>query len=168
MRIEVLFLLVAFAMPCQVLPAIAVESVVNVVRNGQSVAVSRSEQVAGKLVALAESCSVNSTAYAVTTDSWSTALASGSFVQVGFKSPATLRLAGPGGQERQPYQVDALLLPLPIGRWPEHLLVQTGGKTVSLTKFDPLALKDLVVESDLRLGTALPYSSLVDKRQVKR
>ena len=161
MRVKALLLLVAFAMPCRVLPAFAAEAAVNVVRHGQSVVVFRDEQVAAALVALAESCSVNSTAYAVYADSWETALTSGSFVQVTFKSPATLLLPGLNDQARQPHQVRRLLLPLPVGRWPEHLFAEVDGETISFTKFQPLAFKGLVLEPELLLSAELPYSFLL-------
>jgi len=164
MRTQALPVVIAFAVLCQVLPAAAAEPAVSVVRHGQSVVVSRGERVAAKLLALAESCSVNSTAYAVAADSWATAMASGSFVQLSFQSPVTLLLAGTNGQAREARQVQSLLLPLPIGHWPEHLFVQSGGNTISLTKFNPGALKDLVLEPELLLGSELPYRSLIGPR----
>jgi len=46
-------------------------------------------------------------------------------------------------------------------------LVEAGGKTISLTKFDPLALKHLILESELQLSAVEPYSSLMGIRSVR-
>jgi len=167
MSVRVFLALVASTLAWQVVPTLAAEQEVHVVRRGQGLIVSRGEQVAAKLVALAESASVNSTAYAVAGDTWAKVLASDSFVHVSFHKPRTLRLEAPTGQARQPYQVRSLLLPLPTGQWPVHLLVEADGKTISLTKFNPLALKQLVSESELQLSAVEPYSSLIGIRSAR-
>ena len=58
------------------------------VRQKQDVAVSHGERLATKLAVLVESGSVNSTAYAVSGDTWAQALASDSFVHVVFLESA--------------------------------------------------------------------------------
>jgi hypothetical protein len=164
MGIRALFLLTAFAMAWRAMPAVAIEQKVHVVRHGKSVVLSRSEQVMNKLIALVESCSVNSTAYVVAKDTWEKILVSSSFIHVSFSNPRTLHLAASDGRARRPYQVLSLLLPLPTGQWPTHLLVNADGKTISLTKFDPLVFKGLVLESEIQLMAEQPYNSLVDIR----
>src|SRR6267378_5816138 len=87
------------------------------VRQKKDVAVSHGERLATKLVALAESCSVNSTAYAVSGDTWAQALASDSFVHVVFLEPRRTRLESRDNQSREERPIREILLPLPEGSW---------------------------------------------------
>jgi hypothetical protein len=147
--------------------ACAAELEVRVVRNGQAVVVSQVQSLASKLVSLAESSSVNSTAYAVAADTWAQSLASDSYVHVVFPSPRTLRLKVHNNEVQQPLLVSELLLPLPKGRWPAHLLAQAAGTTIALTKFDPPVFKTLLVEPELQLSAVPPYSSLAGPQRAK-
>ena len=76
-------LLLWFVLATSTAGAPAAGQEVQVVRNGQRVAVARAENLAAKPVALAESCAVNSSGTAVACGGWEQALASGSCVQVG-------------------------------------------------------------------------------------
>ena len=138
---------------------------VHAVRQKKDVPVSHGERLATKLVALAESCSVNSTAYAVSGDTWAQALASDSFVHVVFLEPRRARLESRDDQSREGRPIREILLPLPEGGWPRHVFVRSGTDTLAFTKYDPLALQEVVLEEELRLLTVPPYEYLLRTRE---
>jgi len=134
------------------------------VRQKQDVAVSHGERLATKLAVLVESGSVNSTAYAVSGDTWAQALASDSFVHAVFPEPRRVRLESRDNQSREERSIREILLPLPEGSWPKHVFVRSGTDTLAFTKYDPLALQDVVLEEELRLLTVPPYEYLLRTR----
>ena len=148
-----------------VLCAGCADSQLHAVRQKKDVAVSHGERLATKLVALAESCSVNSTAYAVSGDTWAQALASDSFVHVVFLEPRRTRLKSRDNQSREERPIREILLPLPEGSWPQHVFVRSGTDTLAFTKYDPLALQEVVLEEELRLLTVPPYEYLLRTRE---
>jgi hypothetical protein len=131
------------------------------VRQKQDVAVSHRERLATQLVALAESCSVNSTGYAVSGDTWAQSLASDLFVQVVFAEPRRARLESHDNQSREERPIRETLLPLPEGSWPKHVFVRSGTDTLAFAKCDPLVLRQVILEEELRLATVPPYESLL-------
>jgi hypothetical protein len=135
------------------------------VRQKQDVAVSHGERLATKLVALAESCSVNSTAYAVSGDTWAQALASDSFVHVVFPQPRRVQLESRDNRSREERSIREILLPLPEGSWPKNVFVRSGTDTLAFAKYDPLALQEVVLEEELRLLTVPPYEYLLRTRE---
>jgi len=135
------------------------------VRHKQDVAVSHGKRLATKLVALAESCSVNSTSYAVSGDTWAQALASDSFVHAVFPEPRRVRLEGRDNQSREERSIREILLPPPEGSWPKNVLVRSGTDTLAFTKYDPPALQEVVMEEELRLLTVPPYEYLLRTRE---
>ena len=130
------------------------------VRQKQDVAVSHGERLATKLAVLVESGSVNSTAYAVSGDTWAQALAADSFVHVVFPEPHRARLESRDNQSREERSIREILLPLPEGSWPKNVFVRSGTDTLAFTKYDPLALQEVVLEEELRLLTVPPYEYL--------
>lgn len=154
-------LAVIAALTCGAASVSAAEVELLAVRHGHNVVVSDSERLAAKLIALVESCSVNSTAYAVSGDTWAQIVASGSFVHVAFSEPRRVRLMSNNNQVREQRTIQAILLPLPEGRWPAHVLVRSGNDTLSFTKDDPLILREVVLEQELQLLTVEPYKFLV-------
>ena len=112
-------------------------------------------------MALAESCSVNSTADAVSDDTWAQALASDSFVHVVFLEPRRARLESRDNQNREERAIREILLPLPEGSWPKHVFVRSGTDTLAFTKYDPLALQQVILEPELRLLAVRPYEYLL-------
>jgi hypothetical protein len=154
MRFRSLVVLSASALVWIATPACAKDQEVRVVRDGRIVSLSRGGQVAANLVALGQSSSVNSTDYAVTADTWPTVLGSDSFVLVEFSNPRRLWLAG------RAYRVRGFLLPLP-SEWPPHLYVKTVEGIIAVTKYEPRAMKRLVLEPQLGLLNTSPYSSLL-------
>ena len=161
MRFGTHYFFLALALAWSGTQVFAAQPEVQVIRNGQATTVSRPEQLVAKLSTLAESSSVSSTAYAATVTTWKQLLASESHVRVLFPEPRILSLTLHNGQAQQPQQIHGLLLPLPTGEWPAHVFVNTGTKLISLTKFSPLVLKELVLEPDLQLSTVKPYTSLL-------
>lgn len=135
---------------------------IRAVRQNRDVMVSNSGRLAAKLIALVESCSVNSTAYAVSSDTWAGIAASDSFVHVAFSQPRRLRLIDNNNQIREQQMIREILLPLPEGRWPLHIFVRSEKDTLSFTKDDPLVFRDVVLERDLQLLKVQPYKFLLD------
>ncbi len=130
---------------------------VRAVRDRHAVAVAQPERVARKLVALVESCAVNSTSYAVADGTWIRVQGSGSYVHLVFPEPREVRLKGAGNQPAEARMVREVLLPLPPHNEPPHVYVRSGTETISLTKYDPRALRELAQEGDLRLRDLRPY-----------
>src|SRR2546428_3207372 len=139
----------------------AADAELRAVRDNQEVAVSDSARLVAKLVALLESCSVNFTAKAVTSGTWSEVLASPSFVHVAFSDPRPVEVKSSDNQTRERRTIRELLLPLPEGKWPRHVLVRSETDTLSFTKCEPRILRQIALEQDLRLLKTEPYSSLL-------
>lgn len=152
---------VIVALICGAASVSAADIEVRAIRHGRSVVVTDGERLAAKLVALVESCSVNSTAYAVSRETWVQIAASDSFVHVAFSEPRSARLMSSNNRIREQRPIRAILLPLPEGRWPPHIFVRSGDDILSFTKDDPLVLREVVVEQELDLLTVEPYKFLV-------
>ncbi|TMH88461.1 MAG: hypothetical protein E6H47_07575 [Betaproteobacteria bacterium] len=116
-------------------------------------------------MALAESCSVNATAYAVSGDTWAQALASDSIVHAVFPEPRRVRLESRDNQSREERSIREILLPLPKGSWPKNVFVGSGTDTLAFTKYGPLASQEVVLEEELRLLTVPPYEYLLRTRE---
>ena len=146
---------------CGMAPASAADVALRAVRHHREVVVSEKERLAATLVALVESCSVDSTVYAVYADTWAQVTASDSFVHVVFAAPRRARLQRRDNRGQAQGTVREILLPLPEGKLPDHVFVRTERDTVSLTKYDPRVLREVVAEQDLRLQAVEPYKSLL-------
>ena len=162
MRASALILSIIAAFNCGVALVSAADVAVRAVRHNRDVVVSNRERLAEKLVALVESCSVNSTAYGVSDETWAKIAASDSFVRVVFSEPRRARLMSGDNQIREQRMIREILLPLPEGRWPAHIFVRSGKDTLSFTKDDPRVLRELILERELQLLTVEPYKFLVD------
>src|SRR5258708_12635704 len=66
-----------------------------------------------------------------------------------------MRLGDGNSQDRKEWMVGEVLFPLPMDSDPPHIYLKTEKETISLTKYDPYALRELALEDDLRLR-ALP------------
>jgi hypothetical protein len=117
--------------------------------------------LAAKVIALAESCSVNSTAYAASKEAWAGATTSRSYVRVVFPEPRNVSLVRSDDGIRSEQPIREIRLPLPHGDWPAHVLVGNGNGILSLTKYDPFVLRELVLLPELELATLAPYKSLL-------
>jgi len=144
--------------------ASAADLEVRVVRDKQDLVTTHPERVAAKLIAIAESCSVNSTAYAVSGNAWTRILASDSFVHVVFSNPRRIWLKDRNAQGREERMIREILFPLPMDSDPRHIYLKSGKEIVSATKYDPHALGELVLEDDLRLRGLARYDFLLNLR----
>jgi hypothetical protein len=135
---------------------------VRAVRDKREVGMTHPERVATKLVAIAESSSVNSTAYAVSDETWARILSSDSFVHAAFSPPRRMRLRGRNNRDREEHMVGEVLFALPLDSDPPHIYLKTEKETISVTKYDPDALRELVLEDDLRLRALPRYDSLLN------
>ena len=155
-------LIVVLAFICSV--AFAAEPEVRAVRHNQNVFVADAGVLASDVLALVESCSTNSTRaaeYAVPRDAWERIMASGSFIHVVFPEPRTIFLREPDNQRDIKQPVREILLPLPDGAWPLHVLVKNVKGTFAFTKYDPKILRKVLLSSDLDLQGAEPYKTLL-------
>jgi hypothetical protein len=153
------------ALACGNAAVCAADIELRAVRHGRNVVVTDSWRLAGKLVSLVEACSVDSTAYAVSSDTWVQVAASDSFVHVVFSEPRGARVASDGSGLRGQRAIREILLPLPEGKWPAHVFVRSGKDVLSFSKYDPVALREVVLEKQLELLTVEPYRFLVDLRK---
>ena len=138
-------------------PAIATDPTafeLTVVRNHQRLKVSNPRALVEKLISLLESCSVNSTSYARPQALWDGTLAAPSFIHVRFTLPQDLRAMIAASRDDDSLGVRQILLALPSGKLPDHVLVKTGAGTFAFTKYAPRAWEDLFHEPVLGLSTA--------------
>jgi hypothetical protein len=146
-------------------PAWAEELQVRAVRRGNEVAISRKDTMAANVVAMLESCTVNSTEYAVTDNTWKQQLAGDSFVHVVFPQPREVYVKSADNEIRETRAVNEVLLPLPEGKWPPHVYARAGKETLSFSKYSGVPLKDIVMDGELRLGAVPPYDFLMKSPQ---
>lgn len=137
---------------------------VRVVRKGHEVTVAPSGAFVGNVIRLLESCSYNSTAYAVKTNTWQKLLRSDSFVAIRFEKTQLLNVMVQTGtyarsaRDLQKMPVDEILVPLPEGDLPHHIYARTGTNVFAVTKYSPVALKKVAFEPVLQLSSVKPYS----------
>lgn len=155
----------AILLMCALVSASAADAQVVAVREGRHVVVADSAALAAKLVALAESCSVNSAAYANPGETWASVASSRSYVRVVFPKHRKALLVRSPGQRPSEQPVREIRLPLPHGDWPAHVFVRVGNGVIALTKYDPFVLKELVLLPELELATTAPYKTLVDLKR---
>ncbi len=140
------------------------EATVRVVRDGNQVPAIAESNITDRSINLLRSCSVNSTSYAVKSNTWVHLLGSESFVHLVFKKPTQLSVmmtAGTGlPRHPEPTTINEILIPLPKGEWPQHLFAKSGTEVLAFTKYSPLALRHLAFEPDIQLAQVLPYSEL--------
>jgi antitoxin (DNA-binding transcriptional repressor) of toxin-antitoxin stability system len=145
----------------------AADALVVAVRDGRPIVVADSATLAAKVIALAQSCSVDSTGYAASKQAWEDVATSRSHIRLVFPEPRKLALVQSGNPRRSELPVEELRLPLPEGEWPAHVFVSSAGATRAVTKCDPIVLRKLVLVQELGLADVAPYSSLLrsGKRQ---
>ena len=145
--------------------ASAADPQVRAVRRGQEVAISHKDTMAANVVAMLESCTVNSTEYAVAENTWTQQLAGDSLVHVLFSRPREVYVKSTDNQLRETRAIDEILLPLPEGKWPAHVYARAGKQTLSFSKYSGVPLKDIVMDGELRLGAVPPYDFLMKSPQ---
>jgi hypothetical protein len=154
-------MLFAAVVPCAVAFVFAGDVHVQAVRDKREIGVAQPERVATKLIAIAESCSVDSTAYAVSDGTWATVLGSGSFVRAVFSTPRRSHIWDRNSSARKERMVAEVLFPLPMDRDPPHIFLRIENQIISLTKYDPRALRELALENDLQLRGSPRYDFLL-------
>ena len=153
--------LATILLTCAFASVSATDVQVVVVRDGRHIVVADGATLAAKLVALTESCSVNSTAYATPKEAWASISSSRSYLRVVFPEPRNASLVRSDNRLRSEQPIQEIRLPLPIGTWPAHVFVDSGNGILSLTKYDPFVFRELVLLPELELTTMAPYNSLV-------
>lgn len=156
-----LLLLMAAASVLVAAPAWADELQVRAVRGGNELAISHKDTIAANVVAMLESCTVNSTEHAVTDKTWAQQLAGDSFIYVLFPQPREVYVKSADNESREMRAIDEVLLPLPVGKWPPHVYARAGKETLSFSKYSGVPLKDIVMDGELRLGAVPPYDFLM-------
>ena len=68
-------------------------------------------------------------------------------------------------ESRETRSIDEILLPLPEGKWPQHIYARAGKETLSFSKYSAVPLKDIVMDAELRLGAVPPYDFLMKSPQ---
>jgi hypothetical protein len=122
--------------------------------------IERPAAVADTLVALVESASVNSTESVRPNGRWMQALAAPSRVHVRLEPPRHVRVMDAGNQEWRTQAVSEILVVVPRDAWPDHVLLKSDAGTVSVTKYSPCTLAQLVVEAELGLSDTPRYKLL--------
>ena len=142
------------------LSAAADDLQVRAVRGGHAVPIARVEDMAANVVALLESCTVNST-LSMGEKAWEHQLAAESYVHVIFPKPRELRLKALDNERREAQAVKEILVPLPEGKWPVHIYARTENEALSFTKYSGVPLKDIIMDPDLGIGSVPPYDFLM-------
>ena len=153
--------LTALLLTCALASASATDVQVVVVRDGRHVVGGAGAALAAQLGALAESCSVHSTASAASKEAWARIATSRSSVRVVFPEPRKASLVRSEDRLRSAQSLQEIRLPLPHGDWPGHVFVGSGNGIPSRTQYDPCVLTDLVLLPELALATMAPYRSLL-------
>jgi hypothetical protein len=156
-----LLLLMAAASVLGAAPAWTEELQVRAVRRGNELAISHKDTMAANVVAMLESCTVNSTENTVTEGTWKQQLAGDSFIHVVFPQPREVYVKSTDNESRETRAINEVLLPLPEGRWPPHVYARAGKETLSFSKYSGVPLKDIVMDGELRLSAVPPYDFLM-------
>jgi hypothetical protein len=70
--------------------------------------------------------------------------------------------AGVGARERVQPELEQILVPLPENDWPPHIYARMGDRVYSFAKYNPVALKHLILEPALALTSTKPYSEILN------
>ena len=147
------------------LSAMADDLQVRAVRGGHPVPIAREADMAANVVALLESCTVNSTD-TMADKAWEHQLAADSYIHVIFPKPRELRLKAEDNETRETRPVKEILVPLPEGKWPTHIYARTDKEALSFSKYSGVPLKDIIMDGDLRISSVPPYDFLM-KSQIQ-
>jgi len=153
--------LVAAASALGAAPAWTDELQVRAVRGGNELAISHKDTIAANVVAMLESCTVNSTEHAVTDDTWTQQLAGDSFIHVHFAQLREVYVKSADNESRETRAINEILLPLPEGKWPPYVYARAGRETLAFSRYSGVPLKDIVMDGELRLGAVPPYDFLM-------
>ena len=141
--------------------ATAAEVRVQIVRHGTNVMASPEAVFTTNILRLLQTCSIDSTAYAVKTNTWQQRLKSDYLIHLIWTTPTKIRLMDSSNQRLEEREVNEILVPLPIGKWPDHFFARSGSNVLSFTKWPPNTLAKVVSEPVLELSSVSPYASLI-------
>lgn len=133
---------------------------VRVMRHGAIGVAPQDSAFISNVIALLASCSVDSTSYVVTPDTWRQALRTDSFVLVKFPSSRQLNVMSSENHALEPRAIDEILVPLPEGKWPAHIFARSGTDVLSFTKYHPRELGRVALDPALELSSVPPYKDL--------
>jgi hypothetical protein len=141
--------------------ATAADVRVQIVRHGTNVMAPPEAVFTTNILRLLQTCSIDSTAYAVKTNTWKQRLNSDCLIHLIWTAPTRIRLMDSSNHRLEEREVDEILVPLPIGKWPDHFFAKSGSNVLSFTKWPPNALARVVSEPMLQLSSVSPYASLI-------
>lgn len=144
---------------------------IRIVRHGTNVTATPGAALATNLISYLQSCCVNSTAYAVKTNTWQELERSDSFVLLTFTLPRRLAVITMSEENFPPWEessIDQILVPLPEDHLHLHIFAKSGTNVHSFTKMEPYFLKLIASEPALHLSSAQPYASLATIPPPKR
>jgi len=141
--------------------ATAADVRVQIVRGGTNVMAPPEAVFTTNILRLLQTCTIDSTAYAVKPDTWKQKLNSDCLIHLIWTAPTRIRLMDSSNQRWEDREVDEILVPLPIGKWPAHLFAKSGSNVLSFTRWPPNALARVVSEPVLELSSVAPYAALI-------
>ena len=149
---------------CSIVLTTKADDQIQIVRHGTNVTERPSAALATNVINYLQSCSINSTAYAVKANTWQNLEHSDSFVLLRFAAPRKLTVMLIPGNEFPRYWeetfIDQILVPLPETNLPLHVFAKSGTNVLSFTKMQPFILKQIAFEPALHLSSVDPYSDL--------
>lgn len=113
----------------------------------------RQEELAAKVIALAESASVESTGYLKTEKRWKAALSQPRFVHALFDPARDVKLMVGRNRAYEFTPVNEIRIVLSERGWTDHILLRVGSQIRAVTKYSPCAMAELTVGSKLRTST---------------
>ena len=144
---------------------------IRIVRHGTNVTERPSSALATNIINYLQSCSINSTAYAIKAKTWQDLEHSDSYVLLTFAPPRKLVVMLLPHDDFPRYweekSIDQILVPLPEARLLSHVLAKSGTNVFSFTKMDPYPLKLIAQEPAVQLSSTQPYASLANIRPPK-
>lgn len=149
---------------CSIVLTAKADDQIQIVRHGRNVTERPSAALATNVINYLQSCSINSTAYAVKANTWQDFEHSDSFVLLTFATPKKLKVMLTAGNKLPRYweekSIDQILVPLPETNLPLHVFAKSGTNVLSFTKMQPFILKMIAFEPALHLSSVSPYASL--------
>jgi hypothetical protein len=141
-------------------PVLAGDVQLHIVQHREPVTAEDAGKFTSNVIVFVESASVDATSAGGGSNMWQAVLESSSYIHLSFTPPRTFRLPvmGQSGQRWEDRPVTEILVSLPEGRYP-GIQLRAGTDYMAVTKYDPRALKRVVMEPALQLSTVAPYDS---------
>jgi hypothetical protein len=139
------------------------EENIRIVRYGTNVTDTPSAGLTTNIINYLQSGCINSTVYAIKTNTWRDLERSDSFVLLTFSTPRKLVVMLRTGEDFPPWDeclIDQILVPLPETRLASHVFARHGTNILSVTKCEPYPLKLIAFEPAVKLSSAQTYASL--------